>query len=160
MVGEPQRRRRLIEEIAALYDWLDSRLQRESQRAGRCKACGACCDFGAYGHRLFVTPPELIYLAAKLDVAELKAMTSGSCPYQEDKVCTIHGYRFASCRIFCCNGDADFQSELSEAVLKRLKAICEELDIPYRYQELAAALAGFSDTCRSAGAPDPADRAD
>lgn len=160
MVGELERRRRLLEEVAALYDWLDTQLQQEPARAGRCKACGACCDFHAYDHRLFVTPPELIYLAAKLGETELKAMPSGRCPYQKDKVCTIHGHRFASCRIFCCNGDADFQSELSEAVLKRLKAICEEFQIPYRYQELAAALAGFNDTCRSAGAPGPADRGD
>jgi Fe-S-cluster containining protein len=160
MVGEPQRRRRVLEEVAALYDWLDAQLQREAARAGRCKACGACCDFGAYDHRLFVTPPELIYLAAKLGVTELKAMTSGRCPYQKDKACTIHRHRFAGCRIFCCNGDADFQSELSEAVLKRLKAICAELGLPYRYQELAAALADFNDTCRSAEARGPADRAD
>ncbi len=158
MVGEPERRRRLLREVAALYDWLDSQLQREPQRAGRCKACGACCDFQAYDHRLFVTPPELIYLAAKLSEAKLKSMTSGRCPYQKDKACTIHGHRFAGCRIFCCNGNADFQGELSEAVLKRLKAICEEFHIPYRYQELAPALADFSDTCRSAEAPGPADR--
>jgi len=100
----------------------------------------------------------LIYLAAKLSEAKLKSMTSGRCPYQKDKACTIHGHRFAGCRIFCCNGNADFQGELSEAVLKRLKAICEEFHIPYRYQELAAALADFSDTCRSAEAPGPADR--
>ncbi len=157
MVGEPERHRRGLEEVAALYDWLDSQLQREPARAGRCRACGACCNFQAYDHRLFVTPPELIYLAAKLDTEKLRSNSAGPCPYQQGTECAVHEHRFAGCRIFCCNGDADFQSDLSEAVLRRLKALCAQWDIPYRYQELAAALAGFSDTCRLAGAPGPAD---
>jgi hypothetical protein len=50
---------------------------------------------------------------------------------------------FAGCRIFCCRGDADFQHRLSEAVLKKLKAICTELEIPYRYLDLTTALNTF-----------------
>jgi len=159
MVGEPERRHRLIEEVAAVYDWLDSQSRQNPGRAGRCNVCGACCDFQAYDHRLFVTPPELIYLAVKLGVRDFKPMSSGRCPYQENKRCTIHDARFAGCRVFCCNGDADFQSELSEAALRRLKMLCDELQVPYRYQDLATALGSFAtDTCRSAGAPCPGDR--
>jgi Fe-S-cluster containining protein len=158
MVGEADRGR-LIAEVAAVYEWIDARVRRHAERAGRCNACGACCDFAAYDHRLFVTPPELIYLAAKLNAKELKQMTSGRCPYQEGKNCTVHQHRFASCRIFCCNGDDVFQNELSEAALKKLKAICERFQIPYRYRELGSALRDFSsDTCQSAEAPCPADR--
>lgn len=140
MVGEPAGRRRLVEEVAALYDWIDARLAREPERAGRCKGCGACCDFPAYDHRLFVTPPELIYLAAKLNVDQLEPMPTGRCPYQQDGLCTIHEHRFAGCRIFCCGGDADFQGGLTETALKRLKSLCEEFQVPYRYQDLPAAL--------------------
>ncbi len=160
MVGEPERRRRLLAEVAAVYDWLEAQARQAPDRAGRCEACGACCDFPAYDHRLFVTPPELIYLAAKLGVQEFKPMIAGRCPYQENKCCTIHNYRFAGCRIFCCHGDADFQSELSEAVLKRLRGLCDELQVPYRYQDLATALGGFTtDICRSAATPCPGDHA-
>lgn len=140
MVGKPGRRRRVIEEVAVLYDWIDRQLQQNPDRAGRCRACGACCDFGTYDHRLFVTPPELIHLTAGLKVERLRPMPSGRCPYQQDGKCSIHEHRFAGCRIFCCGGDANFQSELSEAALKRLKALCETLEVPYRYQDLAAAL--------------------
>src|SRR5512133_1424160 len=80
MVAEPARHSRLVEEVAALYDWIGERLRQESGRVGRCNACGACCDFPAYGHRLFVTPPELIYLAARLDVDRLEPMPGGRCP--------------------------------------------------------------------------------
>jgi Fe-S-cluster containining protein len=158
MVGESERRR-LINEVAAIYARIEDRCQQEPDRAGRCRACGACCDFAAYEHRLYVTPPELAYLAAKLGARALKLMTTGRCPYQEGAKCTIHEYRFAACRIFCCGGDPDFQSELSEAALRRLKQLGEGCQLPYRYQDLAAALVGFNcGTCRSAAAPCPADR--
>ncbi|MCU0917615.1 MAG: YkgJ family cysteine cluster protein [Planctomycetes bacterium] len=161
MVGEPTGYRRLIEEVAALYDWIETQMRQNPDRAGRCRACGACCDFPAYDHRLFVTLPELIYLAGKLEQRELQPMTAGRCPYQQERQCTVHAHRFAGCRIFCCTGDPGFQSELSEATLRRLKIVGEAHRLPYRYQDLPAALAGFScDTCQSAAAPCPADRAD
>ncbi len=144
MVGESERHRRLLEEVAALYDWIDEQARQDPARAGRCRACGKCCDFPAYDHRLFVTPPELAYLAAKLGTEKLPALTTGRCPYQQGTACTVHGHRFAACRIFCCDGDPDFQSELSEEAVRRLKTLCEAFRVPYRYQELAAALAGFN----------------
>jgi Fe-S-cluster containining protein len=159
MVGEHERQRRLLEEVAALYDWIDTQAKQDAARAGRCRACGACCDFSTYEHRLFVTPPELAYLAARLSTTRFKIMAGGGCPYQQGTVCTVHEHRFAACRIFCCDGDPDFQSALSEEALRRLKALCEAFGVPYHYQELAAALAGFnSGTFRSASGACPADR--
>lgn len=160
MVGQPERHRRLIDEVAALYAWIDEQLAAHQASAGRCRACGSCCDFAAYDHLLFVTPPELIYLAANLGTDRLESMPSGRCPYQRDSQCMVRSHRFAACRIFCCQGDANFQSDLTEAALKRLKTMCEQFEIPYRYAELATALASFAnDTGRSAGGPCPGDRA-
>jgi Fe-S-cluster containining protein len=150
MVGAPERHCRLIAEIADLYEWIDGQLRRDPDSAGQCEACGACCDFPAYDHRLYVTPPELVYLAAKLGTPALKPMHTGRCPYQQDQRCTVHEHRFAACRIFCCKGDSAFQSELSEAVLGRLKAMCERLEVPYRYQDLPAALETFNLDMRDA----------
>lgn len=144
MVGAPERHRRLIAEIADLYQWIDARLNQDSDRAGRCDACGACCDFPAYDHRLYVTPPELMYLAARLNTTRLKPMSAGRCPYQQGSSCTVYEHRFAGCRVFCCKGDSAFQSELSEAVLKKLKAICERRNVPYRYQDLPGAIETFT----------------
>lgn len=140
MVGEPAGHRRLVEEVASVYEWIAALQTREPHRAGRCNACGACCDFPAYGHRLYVTSPELIYLAAKLNVDRLEPMPAGRCPYQQDNQCAIHEHRFAGCRIFTCRGNSDFQSQLSEAALKRFKKLCEELQVPYRYQDLPTSL--------------------
>lgn len=144
MVGLPEGHRRLVEEVANAYAWIESQQRREQHRAGSCNACGACCDFPVYGHRLYVTPPELIYLAAKLNTDRLASMPGGRCPYQQDNRCTIHEHRFAGCRIFTCRGDPVFQAELTEAALKQLKRLCEAFRIPYRYQDLPTALNTFA----------------
>jgi hypothetical protein len=145
MVARCRADSRLIETVAAIYDWLDSQVRGSGSAAGTCTCCGDCCDFDSYDHRLFVTLPELTYLSASLGAEKIKAMPTGRCPYNIDGRCSVHEYRFAGCRIFCCKGDADFQGELSEAVLARLKSVCTESRIPYRYMDLATALNGLPD---------------
>ena len=135
---------RLIKKVAEIYGQLDSQINNNG-KTGRCDACGRCCDFGDFDHRLFVTPPELIYLAASLGKQNLEPMPTSVCPYNIDGKCSVYEYRFAGCRIFCCNGDKDFQSELSESVLKKLKSLCMEFQIPYRYIDLARALNSLAD---------------
>jgi len=193
---------RFLERVAEIYNWLDSQISRHGDLAGRCEACGKCCDFGNpaltceqepavsvnrwFDHHLFVTTPELMYLAANLGSA-LTAETAesaekkdknknkikrsdntknlgvlcdpclrrgkpvpaeagsgkrkmGRCPYNVGGKCTVYEYRFAGCRIFCCNADADFQSRLSESAIKKFKDLCTEFSIPYRYIDLPTAL--------------------
>ena len=144
MVAECKTNSRLLKKVAEIYNWLDSQTRRYSDLAGRCDACGKCCDFNAFDHHLFVTTPELIYLAAKLAAENIKAMPTTRCPYQTNGKCTIYKHRFAGCRIFCCKADADFQSRLSESALKKFKSISTDLQIPYRYTGLAAALNTFA----------------
>ena len=143
MVAGPKTKNQLLNKVAEIYEWLDEQIHLPDGLVGRCDTCGKCCDFDAFDHRLFVTPPELIYLAAKLGAENIKPMPSRRCPYNVDGKCTIYTYRFAGCRIFSCKGDKDFQSGLSETVLKRLKSICAEFQIPYHYTDLATALNGF-----------------
>ncbi len=140
MVAGSEANRRLLERVAEVYKWLELQVCSGGDIAGACRSCGDCCDFEGFDHRLFITPPELMYLAANLDSGTVKPMLSGRCPYNVDGKCTIYEYRFSACRIFCCNGDADFQSGLSEAILEKLKSICLEFQIPYRYADLAAGL--------------------
>ena len=132
----------VVRKVAAVYAWLEGQFRLQPELAGPCESCGRCCDFDAFDHRLFVTPPELMYLTAHLGRDNIKPMPAGRCPYNVAGKCTIYEHRFAGCRIFCCKGDVDFQCELSEAVLKRLKLLCAEFGIPYHYMDLAAALNG------------------
>jgi len=143
MVGR-QPDSRLLERVAEIYAWLESQIRRSGDLVGVCGACGDCCDFDTFDHRLFITPPELVYLAANLETENIRTMPTGRCPYNIEGRCGIYEYRFAGCRIFCCQGDTEFQSELSESVLAKLKAICTEFKIPYRYIDLATALNTFS----------------
>jgi len=85
-----------------------------------------------------------MYLTANLGAENIKPMPTSRCPYNIGGRCTVYEYRFAGCRIFCCNGDADFQSRLSESALKKLKSVCTEFQIPYRYTDLASALNSFA----------------
>jgi Fe-S-cluster containining protein len=140
MVGPEERHAQIVRSVEQLYDWLARELDSNRKLSGSCAACGKCCDFDAYDHRLYITVPELIYLAANVPEGKLEVMASGRCPYNHEGKCTIHELRFASCRIFYCMGDSDFQSNLTERALAKLKAICEELDIPYRYMDLRVAL--------------------
>lgn len=190
MVADYKPSDRILKEVAGIYNWLDSQIRRQPALAGQCKACGACCDFARFDHKLFVTTPEIMYLAAHLGTDGLLKMSTGACPYQADGSagqprfgsrlrrdeslpehgkCTIYKYRFAGCRVFCCNRDRDLQSRLSESTLRKLKSLCTRCNIPYRYADLATGLesfcrkashSGLSDTCQSAEESCPEGRAD
>jgi len=140
MVAESKTNAQLLKRVAEIYDWLDSQIRQSAHLAGKCEACGKCCDFEAFDHRLFVTPPELLYLTAKLGNRKLKPMTTSRCPYNTDGKCTVYDYRFAACRIFFCKADTLLQSRLTESILKKLKSLCAECGVPYRYTNLPTAL--------------------
>lgn len=130
----------IIARVSEIYNWIEAQQFAKSEIAGQCVACGKCCDFESYDHRLYVTTPEIIYFAEKFGIANIKLMVGGRCCYQVENKCSVYAHRFSGCRIFCCKGDTSFQSELTEVVIKKFKALCAELQIPYRYLELPAAL--------------------
>jgi Fe-S-cluster containining protein len=130
----------IIARVSEIYKWIEQQQLANKEIAGSCEVCGKCCDFDTYDHRLYVTTPEIIYFVEKLGLSNIKQMTTAKCCYQAEGKCSVHAHRFSGCRIFCCKGDAGFQSELTEAAIKKFKALCAELQIPYRYLELPAAL--------------------
>ncbi|HDS85523.1 MAG TPA: hypothetical protein ENN97_10060 [Phycisphaerales bacterium] len=130
--------RAMLKEVAALYRRLDEAVAACDQ-AAPCRACGNCCDFEAFGHRLYITTPELLYFAHHVG-RPLKPMTDGVCPYRIDGRCSIYPRRFVGCRIFQCGGSAAAQSDLTEATLKQLKHLCRQFRVPYYYMDLKTAL--------------------
>jgi Fe-S-cluster containining protein len=174
MVAEYETNSQPLKRVAEIYKWLDSQIRKSVHLAGICDACGKCCDFAQFDHRLFVTTPELMYLAANLGTA-LTAETAENteknknkikrsdntknlgvlcelggkrkmnwCSYNVDGKCSVYEHRFSGCRIFSCKGDTDFQSRLSESAVKKFKVICEQFQIPYRYTDLTTAMDGSS----------------
>jgi Fe-S-cluster containining protein len=131
---------RIVREVERLYRWLDDEIRAAVDPRRDCHACGRCCDFPGYDHRLYVTSPEMLYFLERSGQVPLRAMTSGTCPYLEQGRCTVHAHRFVGCRIFGCRRSEDLHSRLTETALKRLKTLCEREGLPYRYTDLAAAL--------------------
>lgn len=126
----------IIKEVDAIYRWIDEQV---AQFDRSCKACGDCCDFEAFGHRLYVTSPELLHFQHTVG-PEIKEMATGVCPYRVDGKCSVYRRRFSGCRIFTCRGDTEYQNQLSEQTISKFKALCEKYQIPYRYVYLKAGL--------------------
>ncbi|HML73662.1 MAG TPA: hypothetical protein PKB02_04120 [Anaerohalosphaeraceae bacterium] len=128
----------IVEAVETLYSRLNETL---SSTPMPCKACGQCCDFESFGHRLFLTPPERIYFQAGLtqNNIPLLPMTTGVCPYRKDSQCSVYPWRFAGCRIFNCTGDADLQGQLSEEAVAFCKNLCIQHGLEYQYLDLKTA---------------------
>ena len=84
----------ILGKVAYIYTWLDEQIRDNEKLSGRCNVCGKCCDFEEFDHRLFVTPPELMYLATNIGAENIKSMQGGCCPYQANGKCSIYKYRF------------------------------------------------------------------
>lgn len=134
----------IIRRVSAIYAELESRVAAAKTivpEAG-CSACGQCCNFAAYDHRLCLSTPEYLHFLYHVGRDNRPPMTDGRCPYQHDGQCTVHPHRFAGCRIFYCDNSvaAEEQSRLSEWAIDQFKQICESTGLEYRYAELSEML--------------------
>ena len=67
--------------------------------------------------------------------------SKGPCRFQAGKLCGAHAIRPMGCRVFFCQeGTSDWQHELYEEFLNRLRVIHDEYGIEYRYMEWRAGL--------------------
>ena len=132
----------IIKEVHDVYQWLDAELAKLDRS---CKACGDCCDFETFGHRLYVSTPELMFFAASLtkrgQTPFVLEMPGGVCPYRVDGKCSVYPHRFSGCRIFTCGGEGTEQENaLCEQAVRKFKDLCEQYDLPYHYLYLKPAL--------------------
>lgn len=171
----------------ALRDvWRDV-AQQITERAPTCWTSGKCCNFQAYGHRLYVTGLEVAWVLAQLRGASSDDVTTtasspqssetqqrvvslpmsgavtaadgaapslpppptdpdtidlqASCVFQVAKLCSIHAVRPLGCRVFFCQqGTEQWQQDLYEHAMNRLRTLHETHALPYRYMEWRAAL--------------------
>ena len=131
--------RQLKNKMAELYDWLDKQIATNIDSSS-CVACGDCCDFEKFGHRIYVTSLEAAYLKDNLMEEKLKAPVKGGCPYKVDNKCSMRDFRFGPCRIFFCKADSEFQNQLSEDFLKQIKQLCQQFNFEYTYSNLPDAI--------------------
>ncbi len=112
-----------------------------AERGPACWASGRCCNFGATGHRLYVTGLEAAYTVRRLEIpltgASLDdAAQRDGCPFQDANLCTVHTIKPLACRTYFCDRSATaWQHELTERGIERLRALHDLHRLPYRYAE-------------------------
>ena len=141
-VNEAAGRTDVREAVARLYADVQAAID---QRRPRCEISGRCCRFEAYGHRLFATTAELGLFVHELGERRLDAdrgWDGTGCPFQSNKLCTVHAMRPFGCRMFFCDATStDWQNEQYERFHALLKRLHEEMSVPYFYVEWRQALA-------------------
>ncbi len=160
----------LLAELDAFFGDLDLRI---ADHQPVCRNRGACCKFGAFGHKLYVTTLELAYFRARhadrlqeqdphsaqedqgaagfslrdSNAGEGASGAEQSCPFQQNGLCTTREGRPLGCRVFFCeSADEGWQSELTEWALARLREMHERFDVPYVYSEWLTALARMTNS--------------
>jgi Fe-S-cluster containining protein len=139
-------------------------------RKPRCDASGRCCHFEAFGHRLYVTGLEAAYTLSRLPATSSpagvppvsttpqsvsppvlnlpllhSARQSGACPFLRGTLCTVHAIKPLACRTYYCDPTAqEWQHDLTERLLARIRALHERHAIEYRYGEWRAMLELFT----------------
>lgn len=158
------RRPEVIAAMADFYQDVDARIAAKNPT---CWNRGLCCRFGQYGHRLYVTALEVSYYLARGNErpdspplplspsepgAEGHTQASGpavrpallehdTCPHAFGGICHARDGRPLGCRIFFCDPAAQaWQGPLTEELLARLRAMHQELNVPYFYADWISVL--------------------
>ena len=122
-------------DLERLYAQLDRELPRYEFT---CSASGRCCDFDAYGHRLYVSTLE----AAWFFEAAPEAVNDdpGACPaWGADRLCKARDGRMLGCRTyFCPPYPVEGPEALHERYMAQVKAIHDRHRIPYAYKDVVA----------------------
>jgi hypothetical protein len=101
-----------------------------------CVASGRCCRFKEWGHSLFLSNLEADVLLSAAPPYE-QPVSADFCPFQKGNLCTAREPRPLGCRVYFC--DPNYQESaqrISESHLRRLKALAEELGLPWQYAPL------------------------
>lgn len=141
---------RIVSDLESIYT--DTALEIE-RRGPACWASGRCCNFQKTGHLLYVTGLEAAYTISRLGPAGLPPLDAGSlasavrqgdCPFLRGHLCGVHSIKPLGCRVYFCDRSAQqWQQDLSEQMLTRLRAIHDQHAIEYRYGEWRSMLALF-----------------
>lgn len=137
-------------EVLQAVDALYERVRAETDlRRPACVMSGRCCRFEEYGHRLYVTTIELAAFLHRLgDDRRFSIAEGGVCPFQSNKLCSVHDIRPFGCRMFFCDSTATrWQNEQYERFHAQLKRLHDELGVAYFYVEWRQALSSLGQGC-------------
>jgi len=114
-------------------------------RSPTCWISGRCCKFETFGHRLYVTGLETAWTlrqleqagdAAAIRLAATSEVSLDGCVFQINGMCSVHAIRPLGCRLFFCQqGTEQWQQDLYEVMLKRLRSLHELHGLAYVYAD-------------------------
>ena len=122
--------------LEALYE----EVARELPAQGfTCSASGNCCDFDAYGHRLYCTTVEAEYFF-RHETTQQVNQDPKQCPaWGSDRLCKARDGRMLGCRTyFCPPYPKDTPEAFHEGFMGKVKAIHDRHGIPYAYKDIRA----------------------
>ena len=103
-----------------------------------CMGGGGCCRFDLFGHRLYVTAPELALLTAEPPPTHPRP---SRCCYQIGPDCRAYARRPLGCRtFFCTSKGSHFGELLHEELHGRLRRLHQTHCIPYIYADASRLL--------------------
>jgi Fe-S-cluster containining protein len=108
-----------------------------------CVISGRCCRFEEFGHNLYVTTMEMAAFLRELESSgrSMPPPQGGGCPFQINKLCSVHAIRPFGCRLFFCDATStEWQQEQYQHFHRRLRVLHDELEVPYFYLEWRQAL--------------------
>jgi Fe-S-cluster containining protein len=101
-----------------------------------CVASGRCCRFKEHGHTLFISELEAEVLLAAAPPYQ-QPVSADFCPFQKDNLCTAREPRPLGCRVYFCDPNYQEKShEITEAYLRRLKALAADNGLDWHYAPL------------------------
>lgn len=132
--------------VAAMREFYADADRAIAAQPGTCWNRGACCRFGQFGHRLYVTSLEVSYYLATGDGPP--PVTEDACPHAYAGQCHVRDRRPLGCRVFYCDPAAQgWQGPLTEESLARLRQLHGELTVPYAYAEWLRWLRAVGNGC-------------
>ncbi len=125
-----------FEDLERLYRALAEELPRYRFT---CAASGKCCDFDAYGHRLYATTLEAEYFF-RHGGSERQNDDERHCPaWGKDRLCKARDGRMLGCRTYFCGPYPVIPpDDVYERYYARIKAIHEKHAIPFAYRDVRA----------------------
>lgn len=103
-----------------------------------CGKSGRCCRFREAGHELFLSALEFSEMAMRGGPREGEGIDA--CPWLEEGLCANREGRALACRTYFCSDEAA-AAAITERFHAEIRALHEELSIPYEYAPLRNFLA-------------------